>query len=200
MKNLLFAVAAIFTMSFASTASADNFKNNTFSVSAVSGALGFTLDGNKDGLTEAEVSAGVLAYSIGSFDTDVSVAFKYNLDSNTIGLRGEYGIGTEIANGFAMYGVAAVEYATTAGDLGTGDFLLDPTLGVAYHVTDRVSMFGEVGYTWDMSNSFNKLGGSAEVGVVFLATDAVSIIPSISREFDTGNNDYNLNIGVVFAF
>ncbi len=200
MKNVLSALAAIFTMTFATVASADNFKNNTFSVTAVSGALDFTLDGNKDGLTDAAVGAGVFAYSIGAFDTDVRVAFKYNLDSSTIGIRGEYGIGTEVADGFAVYGVAAVEYATTTGDFSNGDYLFDPVLGVAYHITDRAAVFGEVGYTWDISDSFNKLGGSAEVGLAFSVTDAISITPSIAREFDTGNNDYNFNIGVAFAF
>lgn len=200
MKNLFAAIAAIFALTFATAASADNFKNNTFSVTAISGALDFTLDGDKDGLTDAEAGIVFLPHSLGSVDADVRVAFAYSLDSSTIGIRGEYGVGSTVAGNLDVYGVAAVEYVTTASDLGTGDFLLDPSIGVAYHVTDRVSVFAEVGYTWDMSNSFNRLGGYAEVGVPFGVTDNITVTPSIFREFDTGNNDYNFNLGVVFNF
>lgn len=200
MKNLFAAFAAIFAMTFATAASADNFKNNTFNVTAISGALDFTLDGDKDGLTDAEAGIVFLPHSLGSFDADVRVAFAYDLNSSAVGARGEYGVAGEVVGNLDVYAVAAVEYVTTAGDLGTGDFLLDPTVGVTYNVTDRVSLFGEVGYTWDMSNSFDRLGGYAEVGVPFSVTNDITVVPSIVREFDTGNNDYNFNLGVVFSF
>jgi hypothetical protein len=200
MKNVLFALAAIFTMTFATVASAENFKNNTFSLTALSGALDFTLDGNEDGLTDATAGVGLFAHTVGAFDADVRVAFTYNLDSSAVGVRGEYGIGGEIAADLVVYGVAAVEYVTSATDLGNGDFLLDPTAGVAYHINDRVAVFAEVGYTWDMSDSFERLGGSVEVGVPFSVTDGITVTPSIARELDTGNSDYNFNLGVAFTF
>jgi hypothetical protein len=200
MKNLFAALAAIFAMTFATAASAENFKNNTFSVTAISGSLDFTLDGDKDGLTDAEVGAVFLPHSLGSFDADVRVAFAYDLDSSRVGVRGEYGVAGEVATNLAVYSIAAVEYVTSASDLGNGDFLLDPSFSVAYHITDRVSVFGEVGYTWDLSNSFDRLGGYAEVGVPFAVTDSITVTPSVVREFDTGNRDYNFNLGVAFAF
>jgi hypothetical protein len=201
MKNVFFALAAIFTLAFAPTANAsDNFNNNTLSFTAVSGALDFTLDANRNGLTEAEVGAVVFRHSLGGFDADVRAALRYNLDSGDIALRGEYGIGGEVATNVVVYGVAAVEYVTSQTNLRGGDFHFNPSVGAAYHFTDRVALFGEVGYTWDISNSWNSLGGYVEVGVPFSVTNNLTVTPSVVRQFHTGDNSYQLNLGVAFTF
>lgn len=201
MKNTLIALAAIFTMAFASTANANsNFNNNTFNVTAVSESIDFTIDGDSNGFTNAELGVTVLPHTFGEFGADLRLAFTYDLDSARVGLRSEYGIFGAVTDRVFAYGVAAVEYSTTASDLSNGDFILDPRVGVSYLLTDRASVFGEVGYAWNMSNSFSREGGYVEVGTPFSVTDSVTLTPSVVREFGNGNRDYNFNLGVVFSF
>jgi len=198
MKTILATLALITTM--ATSAMAADFDNNTYGVTVTSGALDFALDANEDGLTDFEVGATGLAYTVGAVDANVRGALSYNLDTDTIGVRGEYNVNWAAATNTTVYGTAAVEYATVNTDLKDGDFFFDPSVGVSYAFADGVSVFGEVGYTWNASDDWSRAGGYVEVGVPFTVVDNVTVTPSLVRGFDTGSDETNFNLSVGLKF
>jgi opacity protein-like surface antigen len=198
MKTILATLALITTM--ATSAMAADFDNNTYGVTVTSGALDFALDANEDGLTDFEVGATGLAYTVGAVDANVRGALSYNLDTDTIGVRGEYNVDWSTATNTTVYGTAAVEYATVNTDLKDGDFFFDPSVGASYAFSDGVSVFGEVGYTWNASDDWSRAGGYVEVGVPFTVVDNVTVTPSLVRGFDTGSDETNFNLSVGLKF
>lgn len=200
MKRFLATTAAVLTLS-ATTAMAGDFDNTVFGVDVTSGALDFSLDANEKGLTDFAVGATGFAHkSFGGFDASVRGELNYNFDADTIGIRAEYNVIRDVAANVAVYGSAAVEYVTANTDLGDGDFYLDPSIGVLYEINPKVSVFGELGYTWDMSNDFRAVGGYVELGLPVQVTETVAVVPSLVRTIDTGADETNLSLRVAVSF
>lgn len=206
MKTTILAMIASFGLaaSVASVASADNFDNNTYSVNITLGAMDFSIDGNKDDLTNFEAGVTGFGYTAGDFEGELRAALTYDLDADTVGVRGEYNAGYDFSSSFTAYGTAAVEYITPDNDLGNGDFFLDPSVGVSYAFSNTLSVFGEVGYTWDLTDDHVGAGfedrGYVEAGVPFAVSSTVTVTPSVVREFNTANDETNLNLGVTLNF
>jgi hypothetical protein len=200
MKTTLFAMVAATAIAFAGPTVAESFNNNTFDLTAVSGSMDFTVSGNSNGITDLETGAYVYGYEIGAVDTMLRAAVGYDIENQQISLRGEYTANAQLTTTVSAYGSAAVEYVTANNDLADGDFLLDPNAGVSVRVLDQAWAFAEAGYTWDITNNWNRLGGYAELGVELSVSDTFAVIPSVVRELDTNNSDVNLNLQAVFVF
>jgi hypothetical protein len=178
MKTLATAMTVV--MLSATAALAENFENTTFAVEATSGALDVTVDANADGLTNVEVgvTAGVVRLALG---TDL-------LDADTLTATAEYAVVMSVTDSLAAYGTAQVAYATTT-DFQDGDWSMNPSVGLEFQVTNAVAVYGEVGYSWDVSTDMDRLGGYVEFGVPFAVTSAVTLTPSVARSFDTGTDN-----------
>jgi opacity protein-like surface antigen len=198
MKTIL--MVAALTVGITSSAIAADFDTNTFSIEATSGVLDFSVDATENGLTDLAVGVTGFAHSFANLDVNIRGELSYNFDADTIGARTEYNVVTVLATNVTAYGSAALQYTTVETDLTDGDFALDPSVGVAYQVTNSVSVFGEVGYTWDMSNNWDRLGGYVEVGMPVVLSDAVTLTPSLIRGFDDGIEETNLNVTLILAF
>ena len=195
-----FLTAAALTLGMATVAMAGDFDNNTFGVEVTSGVLDFSVDASENGMTDFAVGATGFAHKLGTFDASVRGELSYNFDADTIGVRGEYNLVTALEQNLTLYGSAAVEYVTAETDLADGDFYFDPSAGVAYAFDDKLSVFAEVGYTWDMSNDFNGLGGYLEVGMPYNLTDNFTVTPSIVQGFDDGVEEMNLRLVASVSF
>jgi len=203
MKTTILAMIAALGIT-ATAATADDFDNNTYGVNVTSGAMDFGIDANDDGITEFETGITGFGYTAGAYEGEVRAALSYNLDADTIGVRGEYNAAYDIATNLTAYGTAAVEYVTLDSNLGNGDFFFDPSAGVSYAVSNSVSVFGEVGYTWDLTDDHVGAGfrdsGYVEVGVPFALNSTVTVTPSVVRGFDTADDETNLNLDVTLNF
>ena len=198
MKTLL--ITTIIAASVSSAALADNFNNNTLGLTLQSGVLDFSIDANKEGLTDFEVGVTGLAHTLGNADATVRGALKYNLDNDTIGIIGEYNPVWTLGTYTSIYGSAAVEYVTADNDLGNGAVFFDPSIGAAYQITDRVSVFGELGYAWNIDNDWARVGGYVEVGMPITLSETIAITPSLVRGIDDGIEETNLNLSVALSF
>lgn len=153
----LFAIPAL-TLALTTTAvtaqTAENvIKDTTLSITAIAGPMDFTLEGNRDSVTELEVGLSTFEHSYGGVDASVRFALGTDLRGNdTLYGRVEYNFGSEVADSLTVYGSAAVQYETDA-KLKGGLWTFDPSLGVSYGVTDRVGVFAEVGYTWELNQT-----------------------------------------------
>lgn len=180
-----------------------NWENNTFGVTMISGPLDFSIDANEDGATDLEVGYTPFTFEIGSVDADVRFAVGTNLStSDEVTALVQLNASTIFADNFMAYGTAEVSYLTSTefADMDDGLWTFSPSAGVAYAVTDVVGVYGEVGYNWDMSNDWNRLGGYGEVGLPVSVSDTVTITPSISRTFDVENEATNFRIEATLSF
>ena len=191
MKTTILAMVAAFGLT-AGTASADDFDNTTASVTAEFGRYDLTIEGSEDnGYTELSFGANIVG------GLDMSATHYHSADAYGLGL--DYTMTTQVG-AVAVWGVAEVEYIAPEGDFGDGDFFATPTVGAGYDITDAVTAWSEVGYTWNASESFDRVGGVAEVGVDFTLADNVTLTPSIVRTFDTAADNTQAHIGLSFSF
>lgn len=191
MKTTILAMVAAFGLT-AGAASADDFDNTVASVTAEFGRYDLTVEGTEDnGYTELSFGANIVG------GLDMSVTDYHSADAYGLGL--DYTMTTQVGE-VAVWGVAEVEYIAPEGDLGEGDFFATPTVGAGYDITDAVTAWGEVGYTWNASESFDRMGGTVEVGADVALADNVTLTPSIVRSFDTGADETQAHIGLTFSF
>jgi hypothetical protein len=194
-----FAIALTTTAASAQTAS-NVLEDTTLSVTALSGPLDFTIEGDRDGATELEVGLTTFDHSYGNVDAALRFAIGTDLrGSDNLYGRVEYNFGTEVAANLVVYGSAAVQY-TTDTKLNNGLWTFDPSLGASYAITDTVGVFAEVGYTWELNQTKRDLGGYVEVGVPFAVTDSLYITPSVSRTFRTGANETSAHLNLTYQF
>lgn len=191
MKTTILAMVAAFGLT-AGAASADDFDNTVGSVTAEFGRYDVTIQGNEDsGYTDLSFGANIVG------GLDMSATHYHAVDAYGLGV--DYTATTQVG-AVAVWGVAEVEYVAPEGDLDGGDFFATPTIGAGYDVTDSVTAWSEVGYTWNASESFDRVGGVAEVGVDFTLAENVTLTPSVVRTFDTDVNESQLNLNLTFNF
>lgn len=198
MKITIFtALTAVF---LASTAVAQDFQANEYNLTAQSGVLSFSAGIVDDDLATFEAGALVNTHQLGMFTGAIYTYGEYNRVTDELGFGVDYSLATQPVENLTIYGIAGLEYVSPANDLSGGDFFVTPTLGTSYAFTSSFSAFGEVGYTWNASNSWSQNGGLVEVGVVYDVTDNVSVMPSLTRTFDTGADATNFSMEVVLSF
>ena len=191
MKTTILAMVAAFGLT-AGAASADDFDNTVASVTAEFSRYDLTIEGTEDdSYTELSFGANIVG------GLDMSVTHYHAVDAYGIGL--DYTATTQVG-AVEVWGVAEVEYVALDGDLDGGDFFATPTVGAGYDVTNAVTVWSEVGYTWNASESFDRVGGVAEVGVDFTLAENVTLTPSVVRTFDTGADESQLNLNLTFNF
>jgi hypothetical protein len=189
-----YTIAAMLAL-FGTPVLADDFDATTYTLSATSGALDFNVDADDSGITDISAGVSGLEHSLWAMQAGVRGELSYNLDSDGVGLRGEYNV--SYVN---LYGTAAVEYSTSDASLKGGDWMFEPTVGISYDFTDRISTYAEASYAWDMSNSWDSLGGTVEIGMPIAVTNTVTLTPSLSRGFSGASEDWNANIAAGIQF
>jgi hypothetical protein len=199
MKLTLIAALAATTISTAAVAA--DFDNAVVSVTASSGALAFTLEGNQaNGYTNMEIRGKVLTYSMGKdveSTVDVFVGHSRVADQMTVGTG--YTM-VYAPNAWSFYGSAELAYVAATNDLSSGDVFVTPTAGASYVFAEKFAAFGEVSYAWNVSNSLAATGGSVELGIDYAITPTWTVTPSLVRTFNTGADDTQLHIATRFAF
>jgi hypothetical protein len=197
MKKILLATAVVFA---GTAAMAGNFDANEVNTTVNSGVLSFSLGTVGGELSTVETSATVASYALGRFDTTTEVGLTYGRLSDTLDLSVAYNLSTALNPSLTAYGTAEVSYVAPTADLGAGDAFFGPTVGLTYVASDKVDIFGEVSYAWNMSNSWASQGGAVEVGVDYSLTEQVSVTPSLVRTFNTGADETNAKLGLTFNF
>lgn len=191
---------ALSTTAISAQTAEDVLKDTTTSATALVGSFDFTIEGNRDGMTDLEVGLSTFEHSYNGVDAALRFALGTDLrGSDTLYGRVEYNFGTEVFDSLSAYGSVAFQYDTNT-KLESGLWTFDPSLGVSYGVTDRVGVFAEVGYTWELNQTKRDLGGYVEVGVPFAITDSLYVTPSVSRTFRTDNNTTAAHLNLTYQF
>lgn len=193
------ALALTTTAVIAQTAE-DVIKDTTLGVTAIAESLDFTLEGNRDGVTELDVGLSIFDHSYGGVDGVIRFSLGTDLrGSDTLYGRIEYNFGSDVADSLVVYGSAALQYETDT-KLKDGLWMLDPSVGIVYGLNDHVGLFTKVGYTWELNQTKRDLGGHVEVGVPFAVTDSLYVTPSVSRTFRTDDNTTAAHLNLTYRF
>lgn len=203
-----FVLAAVAAMGVATAATADNFDTNLLTTTATYGDLEFsastTVDSGLDGFGNdfvLGVKGTVLSYELGAGTSDVKVYGQLGeVAGDEFGVLGaEYVWTTAVADNATLELTGDAAYVMFD-DFDNGDLVLTPSAELTVAVTQGVAVFGNVGYSWDATNEFARLGGFGEVGLDVGLTDTVSLRPSLVKPFDTGNDDLMGALEVEFRF
>jgi opacity protein-like surface antigen len=195
--NKIYALAAVIAM-FGTSVLAGDFDATTYTLKATSGVMDFSVDGGADGISTISTGVSGLSHNLGALQAGVRGELSYDLGTDAIGVRGEYNV--EYVTAVTIYGTAAVEYSTTDASLKGGDWMFEPTVGVSHAFTDRISVYAETAYAWDLSNDWDRLGGSVTAGLDLALTDMLTLTPSISRGYAGASEDWNINVQTAIRF
>lgn len=197
MKNIMLMTATISTLATASMA--DNFDNNVYTATVETGAAEIQFGFADEALATFEGGITAVTYELGTAQSVVQAAFAYDFDTDEISILGSHTTTAYAAN-FSVYGTSELEYRTPETDLSDGDFYVNPSVGADYAFNNTVSVFGEVGYSWNASDDWAKQGGYVEVGMPIDTSYNIVFTPSVFRGFDDGLDETNLNIDMTLNF
>jgi hypothetical protein len=197
----IFMIASAIAMSMASVAvaaGADDFDATAVSIVLERDNLTFGLDTVAGEATALTFGVAVLPHTVLGADADVTLGFEYGIVSEDLTFSAAYGLSKHYGQ-VNVYGSLEAAYTVASGDTG-GDWTTTPTVGAAYAVNDKLSAFGEVSYTWNVSDDWTREGGAVEVGARYALTDDLALTPSIVHTFDTGADATNFNLKVALRF
>jgi hypothetical protein len=198
-RSFIIALAASIGLTTATYAG--DFDDTQFTTTVTSGNLQFTIDTTaRDNFNSLNVGAYIHEYRMGNFFVELYGEVGYNRLTDTMNLLGEYQVYTALNSNTTMYGALAVNYVTPTNDLSNGDFYFQPYVGVTHSLTLDFVVFGEVGYSWDMSNSWANNGGYGEIGFHYHVNDTLTVTPSIVHYFDTGMDLTQAKLAVTLSF
>jgi hypothetical protein len=197
MKTTILAFAT--TLALATAASAENFDNTAANVTVNWDS--FTLGVNGDvanGYTSATVGAEVLSYSSGANTTNtLDVSLTHYQDGDEFAVGAEYAVSYS-PNAWTVYGSAGVEY-----NLSTDVVEVTPTVGASFVPAEAVTVWSEVGYTLDATDSWAHVGGTAAVGLDFAVATNTVLSTGVEYKFDQADgsaNEAQLMLGVALSF
>ena len=195
MKKILLATTF---MAFASGAFAADFDNNGVDLKFTNGNLQFDVNTVNGELDAVGAGVTVLQGELAGFRTGVDVKVAYNLNAETIAASAAYVAAKEFG---AVNVDASLKGVYTVNDNGgQGIVTAEPSVTVGYVFADKAAAFTEVGYAWNVSDSWAAEGGYAKVGIDYAVSETVSLKPSLVRTFDTGADETNANLEVALAF
>jgi hypothetical protein len=196
MKN--FMIAAAIAISSTSAAVAGDFDNNSLNLSMQRDNLTFGIETVDGDATAVTVDVEIAPHTFATADASVVLGMGYGVVEDDITLSATYVLSKRYGD---MVGYAEAEAAY---NVGTGDtdevWIVTPTVGVSYDINNSLTAFGEVSYTWNATDDWSRDGGLVEVGASYFVTETVSLTPSVTRTFDTANDETNfsLELGLFF--
>lgn len=85
-------------------------------------------------------------------------------------------------------------------DFDNGFFAVTPSALVSHDLGRGVDLYGEVGYSWDATNDWTRVGGYAEIGLDVEVNEAFSVRGAVIQPFDTADDDAYAEIGLQLNF
>lgn len=199
MKKLLLTTSTIFGLA-TSVALAEDFENTTVETVVYADNLQFAVSGdNNDGINAASAGITFMPYQLSTVNANLYAELEYGFFTDDFTVTGEYQMNRSFAFG-DVYGAASTEYTAHEDNFDDGEWTLSPYAGVTYILNDNITTFAEVGYSWNMSQNWDKVGGYGEIGVDFSINENITLKPSIFDTFDTAYDSTQMNLTMVFQF
>jgi opacity protein-like surface antigen len=203
MKKMLFgAVAAMFV---AGAAMANDFTRTEAFVDVNIGKFSFGVEGRDgQGFSQLEFDYEVFNYAIGSNgDSALDLGITYYDLGETVTLDATYEAVFSTGPNVDLYGSAEVNYiASSQVPAIEGDWFVTPELGIEVFASDVVSVFADVEYGFNVTNSARDEGGNVEFGVNWVVADNITVTPSMlyyyDRQFTTDRTEARVGLTLEF--
>jgi hypothetical protein len=173
-------------------------------------AIASTLDiGTRGSLTFGITEHGVMdvfgryhayRWNYGDLTNVLSITGGYTTNTENVSLGFEYIGSYQISEPFSVYGSLNLDYNANRNLVTSGYVTVTPALGLEYVFTPSLTAFGEVGYSFDATNSWSRMGGYGQLGLDYAVTSSFSLRPSVIRTFDTGSNFTSARLEAVIRF
>ena len=205
MKYFKILAATTLLSGFAGSALAQSeIDNQTGVITVESGDLSFSAEMSKNQNQFYEVSGTFGRFAAGNWDFVSKAKLSYETSR---GGADRAGVGLETNGAMALNpnldltGGLSVDYSQAIHTATKAEtFTTTPKVGAVYSVNDKVGLFTEVGYSLDLQDSLNGLGGYAEVGATFAPIESTLLKASLVKSFDTPTNDLTAKLETVFRF
>lgn len=200
MKTVLMgAIAALFV---AGSATAQDFNDTQAFVDVEVGKLTFGIEASEQsGFTGLEFDYEVLAYPLGAGTSTLDLGVTYFDSSETITIDAIYAVRMPAAPTVDVYGSVELNYVASSELAVEGDVFGTPEVGVEWYASDTTSMFGEVGYVFNLSDDVSNVGAYAEVGMNWDVADNITFTPSVVHTFDGPGADVTeARVGLTLKF
>lgn len=195
MKTILLTTALVFA---GTAAMAGDFDNNSVDLALERDNLTFGVSTLNGEATDLSLGVTVLPYAVMGVDADLTLGAEYGIQSEDITLSGKYALSKNISK-LNVNGAVKAAYTIESG-ANEGAWMVTPSVGAKFNVSDKLAAFGSVSYNWDASNDWARAGGSVEAGARYALTDDLALTPSLVRTFDTGADETNVNLAVALRF
>ena len=204
MKKLMItsALAAILLGTAVYADTNDDFENGQVFLQFNTGPVYAKIEGNSNqSFTDVEVGGSVWEAPINeklSYNVELYGRYFNEIDEAGVGVK--YFLNYAVNSDTLVYGELNVLYLNN--DLEDYSLGVNPRIGVEYTASEKVGLFGEVGYTWGADNDFSTVGGRAEAGIDYALSDQVSFPLSVVYYYDSNyiNDNAQLRLGVDFSF
>lgn len=194
----IFAAAAL-TLFAGSAAFAGDFDSNEVELVLRHENLAFTVTTEGSTATEVRTDITVLPHAVYGADAYVTLGATYKLVPEALAFNAKYNIARSVGLNTGVYASLKTEY--TLGENGTGaSNVVTPLVGVSYRVNDKLGLFGEVSNDYVTSSDWANVGGEFKIGTNYALTDTITVSPSVTRSFNTGSDETNVNLKAVLAF
>lgn len=198
MKNI--AITSIAATLFATASFAATVGNtNSEALSFTTKNAEFTLGATNEKLDVVSAGVSVLPTTFAGFDGVGNATLAYNDNTDQIAATLGYTASKTLGK-VTAYGTVAEAYTKTA-HVTDGVWSFQPKAGVSLAATDKLAVYTEVGRNfWNASNGYSNEGQYATIGVKYTVADKVTLVPGITRTFNTSNDETNLSLKVAVAF
>lgn len=181
------------SVAIASAASAENFDNNEYVMTAKTRNLEFSLSSSDHEVEEVTAGIRVLPGTLGGYNTDVLLSLGYDLAEEDYSVAAKYNISAPEGAKFAPYASVEAKYVNADEAV-----YVTPTAGVSLALSDSIGAFGEVDYRFNASEDFAKVDGSAELGLNINVSKNVAVRPSVVYEFESEETNARLELVASF--
>lgn len=192
--------AALALAAFTATAMASDLDRAQLVTTFSSGNLETSLTFGENDFEKFSVRGYVGDWSTEAYSLYSAVELEYDRNLSALKAAAIFGGVYDINPVWTAYGDLEVAYVAPTGALSDGEALITPTLGAAYTLGHFSSVFADVEYTYVASQSWQKAGGEAQIGVSYGVSENVLLTGSVVKPIDTANNDPFLRIETAFNF
>ena len=170
-----------------------DFDDNVYTATMTVKSLEFSASTVESGATSVLGGIHLLPGSIGDATTSLFVSLEYNLNTDESVVAAEYNLNANLSDRVWTYAGLEVAYETASEDV-----FVTPSAGLGYTLGEKISVFGEVDYTFNASEDFAEVDGTVELGFDFGVTEALSIRPSVVMGFESQETNASLELVASF--
>lgn len=174
------AIASLFALIGANAFAETNFEG---SLTVSTGNLFASISGKEGDFNKAKI--GYQWFKHGEWEDTwrfrIYTGLEYDFDLERTKLVNDFRADRRLGQGWSMYAIANVDYIIDDEDA----LIIGPTMGLTYSVSDNISLYGDLTFSFDATDSFDYIGGEVGGGVSYGVSENVWLTVGFTRNFAT---------------